>query len=198
MDTTVALNFLAALSPVLILLVVFASLDVFKLVRLSRIALYLLTGGVLALTAYFANAAMMDAVPLRLPAYSRYVAPLVEEGLKASVLIALFTVNRIGFKLDAVIIGFAVGAGFSTVENLWYLHLFPEANTGVSMVRGFGTAVMHGGATALFATISHEMTERQAQSRAAHYRFNPLLFLPGLLAAIAASRPGTNSSGLKR
>src|SRR5688572_19018912 len=43
---------------------------------------------------------------------------------------------------------------------------------------------MHGGATALFALVSHEMTERQAETAAARYRFNPLLFLPGLALAI--------------
>jgi hypothetical protein len=44
------------------------------------------------------------------------------------------------------------------------------------MVRGFGTAIMHGGATALFAIIAEVMTER-------HLKMNPLLYMPGLIVA---------------
>ena len=185
MDGDLLIKASASLAPALVLLLGFAYLDVFKLVRLSRVVLFVAAGGVLAVVGYFANGAALQVLPLELPAYSRYGAPMVEETLKAAFILALFAANRIGFKLDAAVIGFAVGAGFSVVENLWYLRLFPDANAGVSMVRGFGTAVMHGGATALFATISHEMTERQAQSKAGHYRFNPLLYLPGVAAAAA-------------
>ena len=59
-------------------------------------------------------------------------------------MIALFRINRIGYKLDAVISGFAIGAGFSVVENIFYLTMFPEYGTGTWLVRGFGTAIMHG------------------------------------------------------
>jgi hypothetical protein len=52
------------------------------------------------------------------------------------------------------------------------------------MVRGFGTAIMHGAATALFAIISHEWSEKQAASAAGGYRFNPVLFAPGLIVAM--------------
>ena len=65
-----------------------------------------------------------------------------EEALKAVVIIGLFRINRIGLMLDAVIMGFAVGAGFSVVENIFYLLRFPELDTPVWMVRGIGTAIM--------------------------------------------------------
>jgi hypothetical protein len=91
----------------------------------------------------------------------------------------------VGFKLDAAIAGFALGAGFSVFENTYLLTLFPSANLGVWLVRGFGTAVMHGGATALFAVISHEFCEHRAHREGRHARLYPWLFLPGLLVAIA-------------
>ena len=59
----------------------------------------------------------------------------------------LFAANRIGYKLDAVIFGFAIGAGFSVVENIFYLVRFPSSPPPVWMVRGLGTAVMHGTTT---------------------------------------------------
>jgi hypothetical protein len=47
------------------------------------------------------------------------------------------------------------------------------------LARGFGTAVMHGGATAIFGVLAQSLTER-------HARFNPALYLPGLLIAVVA------------
>jgi hypothetical protein len=43
---------------------------------------------------------------------------------------------------------------------------------------------MHGAATALFAIVAHEMSEKQAESAAAQYQFKPQLFAPGLALAI--------------
>ncbi len=185
MEADLALKALIAVAPVLVLLVVFDRLDVFNLITFRLIAVLLACGGALAALSFLANLRVMDGFPIGFSNYSRYVAPIVEEVLKALPILALFLTNRIGFKLDAAIAGFAVGAGFSVVENLWYLTLITDANVSAWLVRGFGTAVMHGGATALFAVISHEMTERQAEASAARYRFNPLLFVPGLVVAMA-------------
>lgn len=179
------LKALIAIAPVLVLLAVFDRLDVFNLINARDISLLLLTGGAAALIGLLANWRMMDGFPIGLSNYSRYVAPIVEESMKAAPIVALFYYNRLGFKLDAAIAGFALGAGFSVIENIWFLFTVTEANVSAWLVRGFGTAVMHGGTTALFAIISHEMTERQAEGVASHYRFNPFLFAPGLAVAMA-------------
>jgi protease PrsW len=178
------LKALIATAPVLVLLAVFDRLDVFNLINLRDIALLLLTGGGAAVISLLINGGVLDGFPIGLGNYSRYLAPIVEESLKAAPIVALFYYNRLGFKLDAAIAGFALGAGFSVIENIWFLFAITDANVSAWLVRGFGTAVMHGSATALFAIIAHEMTERQAEGLAARYRFNPLLFLPGLGVAI--------------
>ena len=82
-----------------------------------------------------------------------------------------------GFLVDAAIFGFAVGAGFAIFENLYYLTILPDTKLGTWVVRGFGTAIMHGGVVAMFAIISQTLTERQM-------RINPLYYLPGLAVAI--------------
>jgi RsiW-degrading membrane proteinase PrsW (M82 family) len=184
MDADLLVKAFIALAPVVVLLVVFDRLDAFNLISAREIAFMLIAGGALAALSFFANWRVMDGFPIGFSAYSRYVSPVIEESLKAAPLIFLFAQNRIGFKVDAAIAGFAVGAGFSVIENIWYLFTITDANVTAWLVRGFGTAIMHGGATAIFAIISHEMTERQAEGSAAHYRFNPLLFVPGLVAAI--------------
>jgi protease PrsW len=184
MDADLLLKALIAMAPVLLLLLVFDRLDVFNLIPMRDIGLLVLVGAALALFSYFANLSVMDGFPIGFTGYSRYVAPVIEETMKAAPIIFLFARNRLGFKLDAAIAGFAVGAGFSMAENLWYLAELQDANITDWLVRGFGTAIMHGAATALFAVISHEWSEKQAESAATQYRFNPLLFVPGLLAAM--------------
>lgn len=184
MDTDLLLKGAIALAPVVILLLVFDRLDAFNLIPLRDIGLLMGAGGVIAAITFVANWRILDGFPIGFSNYSRYVAPAIEESLKAAPIVAAFAANRLGYKIDAAIAGFALGAGFSMVENAWYLVTIANTNVSDWLVRGFGTAVMHSAATALFAIISHEMTEKQSEARASDYKFNPLLFLPGLAVAM--------------
>jgi hypothetical protein len=92
-------------------------------------------------------------------------------------IMVLIRTHRIGFLVDAAIFGFAVGTGFALVENLYYLHLFPNAGIGTWILRGFGTAIMHGGGTALFAVLGLALLERAERAGLG-------AFLPGLAIAI--------------
>ena len=185
MDWHLFAKLAVALSPVVILLIVFERLDVFRLVSVGSLAAYTAAGVVIAALSYVLNNHIMDGLPIGFTDYSRYVAPLLEETIKALVIVGLFATDRVGFKLDTAIAGFAVGAGFSLFENTYLLMLFQDASLGVWLVRGFGTAVMHGGATALFAVITHEVTEHQAHRVGRHARLYPWVFAPGLLVATA-------------
>ena len=165
------------LLPVLILLVVLVWMDSYKLVRFGAVLAVIGLGGVAAWVSMQVNGWLIGALDLELMFYSRYVAPFVEETLKALVIVYLFRSSRIGFLVDAAIMGFAVGAGFALVENFYYLQFFGSANMGVWVVRGFGTAIMHGGVVAMFAIISQTLTERQM-------KINPVYYLPGLAVAV--------------
>jgi hypothetical protein len=55
--------------------------------------------------------------------------------------------------IDAAIYGFGVGAGFALVEDLLLLNSEISSNLLFWIIRGFGTAIMHGGCTALLAVI---------------------------------------------
>ena len=174
-----------ALLPVLVLTAGFIWLDVFKLMSVWETLGLLLMGGIAAAAAYPLSGVFLDTLPLGFNNYSRFVAPWIEEALKAIVIISLFRFNRVGFKLDAIISGLAVGAGFSVVENVLYLLRFPELAPTVWMVRGLGTAVMHGTTLAIMAAIAHELAEREIRGTAEEFDFNPLWFVPGFLAAVA-------------
>ena len=165
------------LLPVLLFLVALLYMDSYKLVGLKTVLWVIAAGGLATFAIYFLNGFLISETALSFTAFSRYVAPITEELLKASVIVFLFRTNRIGFLVDSAIMGFAVGAGFAVVENFYYLYTASDAHIGVWIVRGFGTAVMHGGVTAIFAIMSQTLTER-------NMKINPLLYLPGLLAAI--------------
>jgi RsiW-degrading membrane proteinase PrsW (M82 family) len=164
------------LLPVIIFLVVLIYMDSYKLVRFRTILWVIGMGAFTTIVAWYLNGWLIEALHLSIQQYSRYVAPVLEEALKALAIIYLFRSNRIGFLVDAAIMGFAVGAGFALVENFYYLQLHPEAHIAVWIVRGFGTAIMHGGATAIFAIMSQTLTERRM-------KINPVYYLPGLLVA---------------
>jgi hypothetical protein len=115
---------------------------------------------------------------IELSSYTRYVGPVTEELLKGLVIVALIRLHRIGFLVDAAIFGFAVGSGFAVIENLYYLQQVPDAGMGTWIVRGFGTAIMHGGATAIFAVMSLSAVERVEGARS-------WVFLPGFALAVA-------------
>jgi RsiW-degrading membrane proteinase PrsW (M82 family) len=165
------------LLPVLIFLVILVYMDSYKLVSLRSVLAVIVVGGLVALVAMFVNGWLLGTLDMPFLSYARYVSPVVEETMKALVIVYLFRSNRIGFLVDSAIMGFAVGAGFALVENYQYLQIQPTASFAVWIVRGFGTAIMHGGVVAMFAIMSQALTERQM-------KINPLYYLPGLAVAI--------------
>jgi protease PrsW len=168
---------LVALVPVLVFLAALLWLDSYKLLAPSAVVTVIGAGAVLAAASYPLNVVLLGRLDIGLPAFSRYVAPLTEELLKGLVVVALVRMHRIGFLVDAAIFGFAVGTGFALAENLYYLHLAADAGMGTWIVRGFGTALMHGGTTALFAVMGLARMERSTKATALH-------FLPGFLIAV--------------
>ena len=174
-----------ALVPVLALLAIFTWLDAFKLMSFREILVLLILGGVAAIAVYPISGRLIDTLPIGFSNYSRYLAPWVEEAFKAAIVIMLFGFNRIGYKLDAVISGFAIGAGFSVVENIIYLTVYTNYGAGTWLVRGLGTAVMHGTTLAILAAIAHELAERETREAASDFNFGPWWFVPGFLIAVA-------------
>jgi RsiW-degrading membrane proteinase PrsW (M82 family) len=165
-----------ALLPVLLFLAALVYLDSFKLLSLRTVLVAMAIGAVAAGASYFLNTLLLDLVRLDFVAYSRYVSPWLEESLKAVTLVYLIRTRRIGMLVDAAIYGFAIGSGFALVENLYYLASRPDAHVAVEVIRGFGTAIMHGGATAIFAIVSVALAEKRPEALVT-------VFLPGLLAA---------------
>ena len=179
-----AIHWFLALVPVLVLLAMFVWFDAFKLMSMREILVLLALGGVGAIASYPVSGRLLDAFPLGFSNYSRFVAPWIEEAIKAVFVIGLFRLNKIGFKLDAVITGFAIGAGFSVVENMIYLVRLSEYGASTWLVRGLGTAVMHGTTLAILAATAHEFAEKETREAASEFNFNLLWFVPGYFLAV--------------
>ena len=152
---------LVCMLPVLLFLTALLFLDSYRLVRMRDLLAVILAGVGTGVLAYAVNAAVQRATSLDFETFTRYVGPFAEELLKSAVVVALIRMRRIGFLVDAAIFGFATGAGFAVIENLFYLDLVPDATFGTWVVRGFGTALMHGGATALFAVAGLALLEER-------------------------------------
>jgi hypothetical protein len=152
-------------------------MDSYKLVQLKTVLWVIVAGACMLVPAYYINGSLLDWWQLDYKSFTRYVSPLTEEALKALVIIVLLYRNRIGFLVDGAIMGFAVGTGFAVAENLFRLQTLGDAHIAVWIVRGFGTAIMHGGATAIFAIITQALTER-------HMKINPVRYIPGFIFAI--------------
>jgi protease PrsW len=171
------MEFLLGLLPVCAFLAALYFLDSYKLVPQGSLFLSLGAGCCAAALAYVANIFLMQAVWLPFDQFSRYVAPVIEESLKSVFLIYLLASKRTGFLVDSAIHGFAIGAGFSLVENAAYIFALGSATPLLWIVRGFGTAMMHGATTSMVAIIGKSLSDQ-------HPRAGMAALLPGVATAI--------------
>jgi RsiW-degrading membrane proteinase PrsW (M82 family) len=167
---------LIGLLPVFAFLLALILLDSFKLVRLRTVAGLIVAGGLAAVASLLVNSELAAFFDLDATTLARYIAPVIEEILKSAVIIYLIARHRVAFLVDAAIIGFAVGAGFAAVENIHYFVALEENGVALWIVRGFGTALMHGSVSAMVAIISKQLVDTRGGQR-------PWVFLPGLALA---------------
>jgi len=167
-----------ALAPVLLFLAGLVQFDAYKLLRVRTVLAMVAAGALAGVASYFANNFALEHFSGDFTAFSHFVSPWIEECLKAILLVFLVRTRRVGLPVDAGIAGFAIGTGFALVENLYYLASRPDAALAVQIIRGFGTAIMHGGTMTLMAMISVTLYDRRPQG-------GPALLLPGYLAAVA-------------
>jgi len=174
---TTVLAIVVSVLPVFLFLGALVLLDSYKLVALRAILVSVAAGAVAALASYGVNVGLLHTLHVDWGEYSMYIAPVVEETLKAAFVVWLLKRNKLGFVVDAAIHGFGIGTGFAFLENLYYLLANPDTTLATWIVRGLGTAIMHGGATAIVA-----MAARTLLNRVDSFRLR--FVLPGLAVAV--------------
>lgn len=168
----------ASVLPVLVFLFAMELIDTYKLIKLPRILRAVVVGCAVALACYAINTGIYASGLVSPSVWARSGAPVIEEIAKALYVVWLLRSNRVGFMVDTAIAGFAVGAGFAVLENLTYIPDLSSSGLLASAIRGLGTAMMHGGSTAIFGTVSANLSEIRGSR-------SWLAFAPGLAIAIA-------------
>ena len=166
--------------PVVLLLGGLLSLDSYKLVRLPAVARTIVLGATVALLCLGIHSVLRGMLGMTGGDYARWVSPLLEEALKAAIVLWMVRRHRLAFLVDAAIHGFAVGTGFAVIENLVFWHEHAASSPGVWIARGAGTALMHGGATALVALAAVSTPPRRRNLAAVAVALLPAVLLHGL------------------
>jgi RsiW-degrading membrane proteinase PrsW (M82 family) len=177
MGTEEALRIALALLPVLMFLAALRVLDSYKLVSLRTVGTALAAGAVAAGVCYGINTVVFLQLHGNPDTYIHFGAPVVEELAKGAFWVFLVATARVAFMVDSAICGFAIGAGFALVENVSYLAVLTGRGFGVWLMRGFGTAVMHGGVAAIGAFMAVYLSESRQWHGARQ-------FAPGLAVAM--------------
>ena len=152
-------------------------IDSFKLVKFQQTLIAIGAGALSAMVAVFVNYNLILSLGAEPLIFSRFIAPFSEEFFKILFVVFLIQSRKVGFTVDAAILGFAIGAGFAIIENIYYLRTLTDAGLLTWFVRGFGTAVMHGGTTSIAAIISKDFFDHKEWP-------SVLCFIPGFLAAV--------------
>jgi len=147
------MDILVSIIPALFFILFLYFLDSFKLVIKSVLLLAIIWGLCSAVIAYFVNTFMLEHTSIGFNTLSKYLAPAIEEFIKAIFIFLIIYKKRVGFMIDAAIYGFATGAGFALLENILFIRTMGDPNLLIWIIRGFGTAIMHGGCTSLLAII---------------------------------------------
>ncbi len=171
------LRMAVSILPVAVLLLMLVFLDSYKLIRPTSVVGSVLFGSAIALISLVVNNGLLSLLGWDPAIYARYGAPFPEEILKAAGLVYLIRSRRVGFMVDAAIYGFAIGTGFALSENVYYLRAHPDLGVAACVLRGLGTALMHGGTAGLFGILSAGTSERRASGWCR-------TFVPGLIVAI--------------
>ncbi len=148
-----------ALVPVVLFLGLLVVLDSFKLVRGTAVAFAICCGAAAAAVAIPLTRGVEAMLHLSPQAVVRYAGPVIEETLKLLPIAFLLGRRRVGFLVDAGVLGFATGAGFALAENLVFLGALDRGNLSLWLVRGVGTAILHDGTTSVAAMLAKQLVD---------------------------------------
>ncbi|MBN1680885.1 MAG: PrsW family intramembrane metalloprotease [Anaerolineae bacterium] len=150
MDAVTIIAYVIAIAIPAFTVYLFVALDVFGTGKLSTILISGAWGASGAfLLAWTVNNAVLDQ-GIGYDVLTRLAAPVIEEMLKAFILIMLIQQPRFRYIVDGAVYGIAVGIGFALSENLFiYLPRSDEAVLGTAISRTLSTSLMHAAASGM-------------------------------------------------
>lgn len=117
--------------------------------RLVALAGALVWGGMAFMIALNLQTGLVAVTGLEIIDIRLGAAPLLEEILKASLLLLPLARGRLTSPAMGILYGFTIGLGFALGESLYIASLTPEMALTIGMTRLFSTHLMHGAGTAL-------------------------------------------------
>jgi RsiW-degrading membrane proteinase PrsW (M82 family) len=161
--------------PLIVLYIIY-TLDLYGSGSFRNIALCFIWGGLMVMVAFVANTDLYERIG-NFDTMVRFVAPIVEEVLKAAILIYLVRRPNFTYFVDGAIYGFAVGVGFAVFENYFYLYQSQNEALGIAIGRVLSTNLMHATASGMVGSALGFARFQRFQGRAA-------FLLAGLLTAM--------------
>ncbi|HVO71032.1 MAG TPA: PrsW family glutamic-type intramembrane protease [Aggregatilineaceae bacterium] len=128
-------------------------LDIYALSDADVLVTSIGWGGVAFSGALIVQTGLMRANALDFTQVTFYSAPVLEELLKALLLLALASRLRLLHALDGMAYGFAIGTGFALSENLLYVGSNPHAALATALARVLSVSLMHAYTTAIVGTV---------------------------------------------
>ena len=168
---------IATIIPLVVLYIIY-TLDLYKTGTFRYVLMCFAWGGAAFAGAYFTNRYIYTHGLVTRENIQRFSAPVVEEILKALILIYLVRRPNFTYFVDGAIYGFAAGIGFAVFENYEYiLASSSSAGLGLAISRVISTNLIHASATALVGVALGLSRFRRPLGKLA-------LLLGGLLAAM--------------
>ncbi len=150
MDPVTIVAYIIAIALPFLAVYLIWALDVFGTGKLSTILLCLGWGALGAYSLAYAINNGVIALGASFDLLTNLAAPVIEEILKALVLVVLVRQPRFRYIVDGTVYGFAVGIGFALSENLFiYLPRSDSAVLGTAISRTLSTTLMHAAASGL-------------------------------------------------
>lgn len=144
-------TYLICLAPILAYILLLRLFDSFRLIRWGVLSAAILSGVAACAAAVAAGYAIFHISPAATE--SPWLFPLIEETLKMVAPLILIRRRKIVFFVEAMVYGAAAGGGFALAENIIYVVSNPGMMLGTALFRGFSTAMLHIGCTALAASV---------------------------------------------
>ncbi len=139
---------IATIVPLVFLYVIY-TLDLYGTGSFRLIIACFVWGGVAFGLAFAINSAMLQYDLVTKDTFERLSAPIIEEILKALILLYLVRRPNFTYFVDGAIYGFAAGMGFAIFENYFYLFQNSSAALGVGVGRVLSTNLIHATGSAL-------------------------------------------------
>lgn len=139
---------LATAIPLVVLYIIY-TLDLYKTGAFRSVLMCFVWGGAAFAGAFFTNRAIFQNELATRGTIIMFIAPVVEEILKALVLVYLVRRPNFTYFVDGAIYGFAAGMGFAVFENYEYILEAGDAGLGTAISRVISTNLVHASASAL-------------------------------------------------